>query len=310
MQPYIYDYNLGSAVPMPVGAVGVPYPMQVVPITNQQVQDGQIPIQSGQIPVRQQIGGIQLVYVEDPLSELNNCTEVVIKQQPEFFEMITGCETANRYHVFGVTPQGMKYLFKCMERSDWCMRACCPSNIREFNMEIYHIVNGGIQINSKKFANAFKPLKCSCFCCNRPEILVNMGEESTLVGRIKHKFSCFDPEFEVFESNGNLKYFVHADCCQCGLLCSNNICGKFSTAVFNIYSVGTNSLVATISKMSAQSYSEVVTDADSYKVTFPSDASPNDKILLIVLGLMIDYQYFESDASNDKSRRSYYYRRY
>ena len=61
--------------------------------------------------------------------------------------------------------------------------------------------------------------------------------------------------------------------------------------------------------MSAQSYSEVVTDADSYKVTFPQDASPNDKILLIALGLMIDYQYFETDADNEERRRNRAYRR-
>ena len=290
---YGYDYNLGSNVPMPVQYPGVPMPVAAVPAV--------------QVP-GQQFGGIQFVYVEDPIKELESCTGVIIKQQPELFEAITGCETPNRYHVFGQTPQGYKYLFKCMERSHCCMRLCCPSNVREFNMDILHVANGGIQIATKKFANAFKPLKCPCFCCNRPEIFVNLGE-STPVGKIKHMFSCCDPEFEVFESNGNLKYFVHADCCQCGLLCANNICGKFSTALFNIYAAGTNNIIASISKMSAQSYTEVITDADSYSVSFPEGATANDKLLLIALGLMIDYQYFETDASNSE-QRGYRSRRY
>ena len=56
------------------------------------------------------------------------------------------------------------------------MRSCCPSNIREFNMEIKHVVAGTGQPVSKQFANAYKPLKCPCFCCNRPEIFVNIGD--------------------------------------------------------------------------------------------------------------------------------------
>ena len=42
-----------------------------------------------------QFPGMQYIYVKDPMSELANCTGIEIKQQPEFFEMMTGCETAN-----------------------------------------------------------------------------------------------------------------------------------------------------------------------------------------------------------------------
>ena len=299
MQPYAYGYNLGSNVPMPVSPVqyqGNAFPVTFVPAT--QVQG-------------QQFGGMQVIYVQDPLTELENCTGVIIRQQPEFYEALTGCETPNRYHVFGETPQGQKYLFKCMERSGCFMRFCCPSNLREFNMDISHVANEGIQTLSKKFANAYKPFKIPCFCCNRQEIYVNLDDQNKEIGKIKNIFACCDPEFEIFEANGNLKYFIHADCCQCGLLCANNICGKFSTAIFNIYAAGTNNKVATISKMSAQSYAEVMTDADSYRVTFPKGSSAYDKLLIIALGLMIDYQYFETDASgNDQRRHGYRYRYY
>ena len=36
--------------------------------------------------------------------------------------------------------------------------------------------------------------------------------------------------------------------------------------------------------------------------SFPQQASAEDKLLIIVLGLMIDYQYFES-SSNDTNKR-------
>ena len=62
--------------------------------------------------------------------------------------------------------------------------------------------------------------------------------------------------------------------------------------------------------MSAQSFSEMVTDADSYQISFPPGATAEDKLLLIALGLMIDYQYFETDSSDNNThhtRRGYGY---
>ena len=295
---YAYDpYNMGSNVPMPysVGYLGQPIPVPAQPM-------------AGQVT----FGGIQCVMVADPMFELDSCQSVIIRQQPELFEAITGCETQNRYHVLGNCNGVYKYLFKCRERSSYCMRACCPSNIREFNMEIFHAVSGPLTGNiSGKFANAFKPWKFPCFCCNRPEITVNLGAQNKYVGKIKHMFTCCDPEFEVYNSNG-LKYFVRADCCQCGLLCANNFCGKLSTATFEVYQPGTSNIIATISKMVAQSFSEVMTDADSYQVGFPPGATAEDKLLLIALGLMIDYQYFETDSSesNNGRRGGYGYRYY
>lgn len=286
MQPvYSIDpYNPGSNAVIPVGSA----PMGV------------------QMP---RFGGIQYVMVEDPMTELGNCSHVIIKQQPELLEAITGCETANRYHVFGNSGGYFKYLFKCQELSSFCERNCCPSSLREFNMQINHVASspmtGGL---SKSFANAFKPFKCSCLCLNRPVISVTLGSDNRYIGKIVHLFTCCDPEFEVYNSHG-LKYYIRADCCQCGLLCANNICGKFSTAQFDIHQPGSANIIANIQKMSAQSYGEAMTDADSYQVGFPPGATPEDKLLLITLGLMIDYQYFETSSSDD-NRSGYGYRYY
>lgn len=293
---YVNDpYNLGSNSP----AIVAPMPGQGIAM----------PVPSPQAP--------NIVFVQDPISELNNCKGVIIRQQPELFEAITGCETPNRYHVYGQTSQGLKYLFKCMERSDYCTRTCCPSNIREFNMEIYHMINLGQQA-SKLFANAVKPLIIPCYCCCRPEMTLLLGDQKEVVGKIVNIFTCCDPEFDVFDKSGNLKFRVHADCCQCGLICANNICGKFSSANFEIYDGTLTNRVGQISRMAAQSYSEMVTDADTYQLTFPQQASAYDKLLLIALGLMIDYQYFETDSNSDSGHRGYYgyggygygYRRY
>ena len=298
-QVYPYDpYNLGSAMPLP-GTV--PTPVVASPI------GAAVPAAGGvQMP---QFGGIQYILVKDPLEELNTCTSVIIKQQPELFETITGCETANRYHVLGVCNGVFKYLFKCQERSSFCQRNCCASNIREFNMELYHATNVPLAGTlAKQFAKLYKPFKCSCLCLNRPVITINLGLDNKYVGKIVHLFSCCDPQFEIYNSQG-LKYYARADCCQCGLMCSNNICGKLSAATFEIYQPGSGNPIATITKMSAQNYGEMLTDADSYQVGFPAGATAEDKLLLIALGLMIDYQYFETSSSDDEgnNRRRYGY---
>ena len=57
------------------------------------------------------------VYFLDPFTELSQCSGAIIRQQVEYLEAITGCETQNRYHVFLLTPMGLKYAFKCNERS-------------------------------------------------------------------------------------------------------------------------------------------------------------------------------------------------
>ena len=73
--------------------------------------------------------------------------------------------------------------------------------------------------------------------------------------------------------------------------------------MFNIFKDATMTQpVGSIVKKMA-TFSEMVTSADSYQVNFPPDATPNDKLLLIICGLMIDYQFFEETAGNNEQNR-------
>ena len=57
------------------------------------------------------------------MAELAISTGVLIRQQPQILEQITGCESPNRYYVFSQSPQaGMKLLFMCKELSECCQR--------------------------------------------------------------------------------------------------------------------------------------------------------------------------------------------
>jgi hypothetical protein len=245
--------------------------------------------------------GITYTYVLDPMQELALSPSVLIRQQPQFFEQISGCESPNRYFVFSQSPQtGFKMLFKCKEQSECCQRNCCSASMREFVMDIKHIANAGAL--NENFQNSFvhvnKPFKCTCCCLERPEMIANYSANGELVGKVKQPFSCCDPIFTIYDNAGTMRYFIYADCCQCGLCCSGP-CAKMSEVTFNIYrDANMGQPIGSIVKKIAN-FSELITSADSYQVNFPADARPNEKLLLIITGLMIDYQFFEERAGND-----------
>lgn len=60
------------------------------------------------------------------MNALEKADFAFIKQKVELLEVMTGCETKNRYKVFVRYPDGSNlYLFKAKEDSDCCSRQCC-----------------------------------------------------------------------------------------------------------------------------------------------------------------------------------------
>ncbi len=59
------------------------------------------------------------------MDALQKATTAYVKQKMELLEIITGCETKNRYQVFLKYPDGTYvYIFKAKENSGWCSRNC------------------------------------------------------------------------------------------------------------------------------------------------------------------------------------------
>ena len=68
--------------------------------------------------------------VPDVLNELSENQEIVIEQKIELLEVLTGCESSNRYNIYLLDKdKTKKFLFKCKEQSNWCCRNCCFSNM-------------------------------------------------------------------------------------------------------------------------------------------------------------------------------------
>ena len=155
-------------------------------------------------------GGMQFVYVQDPMAELASCPSLLIKQEPEFLENFTGCEMPNIYHVFGNSPLGFRYLFKCMEKSNCCSRKFCNSTQRPLDLDIIHC-NSLDQLGmnyTTPFATMQKPFMCTCYCICRPEINVVLNSTGKAIGKVKHICTVCDPTFEVYSATSGLKYIV------------------------------------------------------------------------------------------------------
>jgi hypothetical protein len=165
-------------------------------------------------------------------------------------------------------------------------------------MKIRHVSNQTdyfLDDYSSYFALAERPYKCTCFCLERPEVTVKNNNIN--FGKIVEPFSCCDPLFVIRDAQQNIRWKITANCCQCGFSCP-----ACANVVFTIHSgnqeiLDPNAAEGTITKTSA-GIQELVSEADNFDVVFPVNATPEDKLLIIINVLMIDFRYFESETDN------------
>jgi len=251
--------------------------------------------------------------VQEAKNWLYQATSVFVKQEVNVLEMMTGCEQKNRYDIYVRTPNtgpmGMR-IFRCKEESDFCMRQCCHGDARAFKLRINYIVG------AQQFGDDFqtiawmdRPFKCTCCCLDRPEMTVYWGELDNMtncIGKIKEPCSCCDPQMDICDYTSNVRYQVIADGCQCGICCRGTPCGKCSEVMFPIFKSDCQNKefanrTGTIQRKFAGCMKAAFTDADNFEVTFPFDASPEDKLLMIGTSLMIDFRFYNEDSGESNN---------
>ena len=228
---------------------------------------------------------------------LDNINEIVINQKADILEAVMGCEQPNNYHVYGRMKDGqLIYILKCREFSGCCMRCCCSVDNRQFTMKIKSSTQGeNNSTDDEEFTNSLikiiKDCRCPCICCIRPEMNIFLTENNKKLGTIENSFSFCDPIFNIYDEKDNKIFYITAECCQSGLLCRNNFIGKTEECHFFIYKSGENSKpIGNICKKAAKSMLNI---ADDYSIFLPNNSTPEEKVLLTMAGIMIDYQYFE-----------------
>ncbi len=243
-----------------------------------------------------------------PVFELNNyltlkatlidIPELIVQQESDIVEAIIGCQQPNNYHVYGRLPNGeISYLFKFREYSGCAMRILCPVNCRKFTMKMKAVASYENKYDnnfSNSILNIEKNFKIPCFCLMRPDMKVDLIQDNTRLGTVEQIFSWCDPSFKVYNGNDEEVKFITADCCQCGLICRNNSLGKTDDAHFFIYNPKDMSKpIGDICKKTESVFSI----ADSYSIIYPVKIPPEEKILLTIVAIMIDYQFFEKNTN-------------
>ena len=101
------------------------------------------------------------------------------------------------------------------------------------------------------------------------------------------------------ETDGS-KYSIEISCCQCGFMCRSNICGKCSEVNGNIYKENDLTHPVGSFKKVENCVLEMITDANSFEIIFPTDATVGDKLNILATVILIDYRFYESNANTDQ----------
>ena len=228
--------------------------------------------------------------------QLTNISELLIQQESDISELLCGCQQPNNYHVYLRERNGqLSYIYKLREFSGTCNRVFCPVNCRQFTMKM-KLMNESSNKYDKNFSDSLmtiqRDFKIPIFCLIRPEMIINLDKEKLKVGKVEQSFSFCDPCFTIYNENNEEIYFIEADCCQCGFFCRNYSLGKTDDCQFLIYnSKEKKKPLGYIVKKTESVYSI----ADNYHVTFPSKIPPEDKLLLSIVAVSIDYHYYEKN---------------
>ncbi len=259
--------------------------------------------------------------VPNALQEIMEAKEVVVEQKIELMEVLTGCETPNRYNVYLLDrTKQKKFLFKCKEESNWFCRNCLPSSYRSFYLKMTHIISSNKKTDYKKsIADFERPFRFTCFCCCRPNMTCYfkgddqdnqemIGDKNTRrearkekIGNVIEPFGCA-PELLIYGTDGQIRWKIYGEYCQCGFWARDISVGKCYEVDFWIYDsdadVSKVKPVGNIHKV-FKGLSELVTDSDAFILTFPKNATSVERLLLIGSVIMIDYRYYEDLACCD-----------
>jgi len=172
-------------------------------------------------------------------------------------------------------------LFKCLENSGWCQRNCCPANQAAFKMDVNTFDT------MTKVAELEKPFACACFCCCRPELTANYADGKNF-GKVIEPCTMVKPTYNAYDANNDLKFIIEFNCC-------NMPCCDYNA---NIYSAkDEEKVIGTLTKKAT--LKDFFLQCTTFEIVFPTDATPDDKMLIISNVLLIDYRMFEKKKAKD-----------
>ena len=120
----------------------------------------------------------------------------------------------------------------------------------------------------------------------KPIVKITHFETNTCYGDIRQPVGCCcsDPDFQIRNQSSDIKYRISTIGSQCAYCCCAGCCCSNSPINFQIYDSQSRQIVGEILKGEIINQKELA----NYRIIFPVNASPEDKILLISSAITID----------------------
>ncbi|XP_042553500.1 phospholipid scramblase 1 [Dipodomys spectabilis] len=216
------------------------------------------------------------------LEYLSQIDQILVHQQIELLEVITGFETNNKYEIKNSLGQRV---YVATEDTDFCTRNCCGA-ARPFTLRI-------LDHTGREVITLERPLRCSSCCCpcclQEIEIQAPPGVPIGYVAQAWHP--CL-PKFTVQNERKEDVLKIVGPCVVCS--CCSDI-------DFEIKSLDEEVIVGKISKHWSGFVREAFTDADNFGIQFPLDLDVKMKAVMLGACFLIDFMFFEH--TGDKQQR-------
>ena len=276
-QPYVYNSSIPPQYASQVQGFQQPQPYQVG------VQAPAATVAT--LPAGGQIWMVRpaaMPGVPPGLEYLAGLDQLLMHQQVELFEAVTGIETKNRYAVKNTLGQQCYFAY---EESGLCMRLWCKNN-RGFDM---HIVDN----LGQEVIHAYRDFKCCVGCCwcikgDCCAFTLNVNSPTGVpIGRIVQECSSWKPKYAVENAAGETILVIRGPCCiWSGPCCPCEV-------DMNILTANESQQIGHISRQYAGFAKECCTNATNFGITFPRDLDIKAKALLVAATFLVDMMYFE-----------------
>lgn len=206
-------------------------------------------------------------------SEMDIYGQQTLLTQVVRYKELCGIEAKNKY----MAADSRLYI---SERSD-----CCQRIIASTNRELTLFAHAGPSEESPVVMRMYKPyhLQGCCFC--RPKMMVDMPDGSP-IGRVEDPCACCVIDQKILDARENLRFTVNGSICQCGACCP--MCADFNFTVHDNVGMQVGGIVKP-----ALTCSECCLKTNRFALSYPQQATMDDKRLLTAAAMLLDLQYFE-----------------
>jgi hypothetical protein len=225
---------------------------------------------------------------------LANCSSVTIKQRASCAECNKPFLIPNLYHVYAEGNTNLE-LYEIKEKSS-CIERYCVFTYRGFEMKIrsvptmqYH--ENSIAVKATKECGIYTFCNCGC---GKPKIITELVVPTfQAIGSVHVSYqSCLcalcEAKIQIFDASNNLRYAINRNCYCIGCYCC---CAKCCSILYNITD-DKGEKVGQLEKLSCDGLGTCCPKADNYSIRFPPNATPGEKMLLIVGALLLDFVSF------------------